>query len=195
MSSFNDFPFKKDYNLNINIEVDFWEKKDTRKKIINFSQATIEETIKEMWYIDKNWLDTRFKEKLVERWEFSKDEITIISMSIKTYKNIMNTILVSRYKWLVTMDSLDRTDTETEKKEEGWTNMPRSAVIVQISRKLSLDPLVFMNKYTFEQMVYLSEWITYLERAKTPKWQKENELIEQEKNWYNDMLLEKLWKF
>lgn len=190
MSKWYDFPIRKDYRLNVKISVSFEEKTQDVVKLLEYKQATIMETIKELDEIDKEWIDKYFIKVLKDVWGFEDWDITLLSLDSETFKSFTIQYLTTRFRWVINKDNLLNPKQAIE--QRWW--VPYSAILAIISEKLHIDPLAFQERYTFEQMTFMLEWIEYWANAKTEEWQKKNkEKYETDQN-YDSMLLERLSK-
>lgn len=187
MSKIYDFPFRGDFSLNINVDMQLKWKDVGFKKKLEYQQATIRETIEEMDEIDKLWIN-EFILKFLNRCGFSENEITLLYMKPEVVENIVETFLVTRYRWVIDKEKLKHPD-NTPKPTSG---MPRHAVLALIAEKMHIDPITFQETYTMEQMAYLMNWIEYWINAQTKEWQDVNKQKYGKDEEYDSMLIEKM---
>jgi hypothetical protein len=188
MSNSYDFPRRREYNLNVSIEIMSWEKVETIKKVVSYKQANIIETIKELDEMDEIWLDTYFVKFLKEHSWLDENDLILLWMQPEKIEDLMIKFLTTRFRWVINEDAIKKPKNGIMQKS--W--VPYSAILVLLSKKLCIDPITFQEKYTFEQMTYLLAGIEYWANTKSEKWQKANkEKYEKDIN-YDSMLIEQL---
>jgi hypothetical protein len=190
MSNTYDFPIKKDYELNVKIELSFWEKVDFIEKKLKYSQANILDTMRDFNKMSTTGASELFTDFLKENG-FQESEIILLGLQKETFEKLFIMYFTTRYRWAISEESLKKPATETEiPKEEN--SMPYHAMLVLIADKLKIDPLTFQERYTFEQMIYLSKWIEYMLNTKSEEGQKKNKEKYGKTEEYDSMLLERL---
>lgn len=187
MKNIYDFPFRWDFSLNINVTIEIkWVNTEIKKKI-EYQQATIRETIEEMKDIEKKWI-TEFIMEFLKRCEFNENELMILSMKPDVIENIMQTFLLTRYRWVFDEESLKHP--KQWLKDTSW--VPYAAILAMVAEKLHVDPITFQENYTMEQMAYLMGWIEYRINAQSEEWQQRNKQKYGKDEQYDNMLISKL---
>jgi len=194
MSRWYDFPFQREYNLNIKIEVNFKLKNQVIEKVLKYKQATIKETLLELEEIENNWIDKYFLKVLKENW-FEDWDITLFGLDQDKFNGFVVTYLTTRFRGVIDKDQLEKSMKENaEKVIEQKSGVPYSAILALVSDKLNIDPLTFQERYTMEQLTYMLAGIEYWANEQTEEWQQKNK----QKYWqdaeYDHMLLERLRK-
>lgn len=186
----SNFPLKKDYTLHIKLELDNFGNKEVINKKLEYSQATILETNSELDAIDSKGMDIYFLDFLKNNSDVTEEDLTLMSFSEWFIDNLLKTFLSTRFKGVISQSSLEWKNDTGELKPKG--GVPFSAMLTLLSEKLSIDPLSFQERYTFEQMHFLMEGIEYWVNAQTEEWQKKNKAKYEKDPEYDAMLLAKL---
>lgn len=187
MSKAYDYPFRGDFSLTVSVDIDYRWKKLWFKKVVEYKQATIHETIDELEQIGKKWLGEFMINFLHDRW-LSDDDLTLLSMKPETLKDVVNTIVLTRYRWVIDKDMLEKPDNTP--KEVAW--VPYCAILALVAEKLHIDPITFQDNYTIEQMGYLLGWVEYWVNAQSKEWQEANKKKYGRDEAYDNMLIDKL---
>lgn len=187
MKKVYDFPFRWDFSLNIALTIEIkWVKTEIKKKI-EYQQATIKETIEEMAEIDKEGID-KFITKFLQKCEFTENELIMLSMKPDVIERIMQTFLLTRYRWVFDEEALKN----PKQSLKDTSGVPYAAILAMVAEKLHVDPITFQDTYTMEQLAYLMWWIEYWINAQTEEWQQRNKQKYGKDEQYDNMLISKL---
>jgi len=162
---------RKDFELNLKV----WSGFITLK----YQQATMRETIDFLIESQKDWF--KYLEWLYN-FISSKTNISreIFDQMLWDANKIFEAIKSTYFRWVFTADG-KKSDSET----------PFSSYLVLLAKELSLDPLSIIDRYTFEQIAYLTEWIVWNYNEQTPEWRKRNRIEavkkEMKEEWTNDL--------
>ncbi|HPC34029.1 MAG TPA: hypothetical protein PLP73_00025 [Candidatus Absconditabacterales bacterium] len=194
MSRGYDFPFQREYNLNIKIEVNFKLKNQVIEKVLKYKQATIKETLLELEEIENNGIDKYFLKVLKENG-FEDGDITLFGLDQDKFNGFVVTYLTTRFRGVIDKDQLEKSMKENaEKVIEQKSGVPYSAILALVSDKLNIDPLTFQERYTMEQLTYMLAGIEYWANEQTEEGQQKNKQKYGQDAEYDHMLLERLRK-
>ena len=158
-----DYPTKEDYELKVNINVSW----TNQTILIKYEQATIQETLELVKYLDDWWTtDDRVMDFVKNNSDINKVQSGILKLWPELRMKIWNKIKHTRFKNTFS-------DSEDKAGEDGH---PYWYVLAQLCGKNLYYVDDFQRKYTVEQLWYLWEALVYTSNEEAgEEWQKKNE--------------------
>jgi len=160
------FPIRKEYTIDVNMNVKLkWVIKPAKFKI-KYKQATIIETQNFIEQVEKNNLQDWVLKFLENNSNANKISMWIVKMNWKFFEELINKLKLTMFHWVFN---------EKEDKSDWSSIQPFESVLCFLCKEININPLEFVEKYTIEQMNYLLDWIIYNINEQTEEWQEKNQ--------------------
>ena len=157
------FPIRQSYELKINIKrkILFFNKR--KIIILKYREASVMEII-DFLQSEKKTIEF-FSDFILKNSNSTEADLWYIILNFDIiWEQLNNTFL----KWLNSKENNNKDSLNIEDvKEKNWTF---NAYLALLSEKLNIDPINLLNKYTLNQLTYITEWIIYNINEQTEKW-------------------------
>ena len=167
------FPLRKNYILQIKIKKKVLFISMNKTILLKFQEANIKEII-EFLQSDKNIINY-FSDFILSNSNATKKDLQQILLNFDIiWEQLNNTY----FRWLnqkwnvLNIKQENNNENENENKNNWWF----SSYVALISEKMNIDPISLLEKYTLNQLNYLTEWIIYNANEQTDKWKEQNRM-------------------